>query len=263
MSVVSHYRKKLDKEDLKRLSKEVRSMSLLCNYLADSFRKVAKKLVRGDYKHGKVRDPTAKLESKHERTVKKYVKDFMDKAVLKKAARDKDKTVKKTQDKVEGKTLTGTDTPETPRANMEKEDSDDEMVGLSDDGDSKSHEVSPAELSAADLKRKREEDGDVGSPKKTRVEMSQIVPPPPPPPPVEDMPADADIADITPVDDSVLVNELVTDRVKQEYFPSPMQLATPPTTTNGSCDHDSDVKDGGRDVANGRKNPLVEINGNA
>ncbi|KAF2660755.1 hypothetical protein K491DRAFT_14788 [Lophiostoma macrostomum CBS 122681] len=256
MSVVGHYRKKLDKEDLKRLSKEV-----------------AKKLVRGDYKHNKVRDPTAKLDSKHERTVKKFVKDFMDKAVQKKATKEKEKAAKaevKSKQKADGKAVSGTETPETPKVKSEKVDSDDDMVGLSDEEDVQYLAASPDDL-ASDLKRKREEEGDIGSPKKSRTEMPLAPPPPPPPPPIEDMPDDVEDTSSTPIDDSFdsgiisstamngeaslmikskVTEELVTNRVKQNEdvaiangIASPMQLATPPTTNNGSCEHDSDTKD--------------------
>ncbi|KAF2118923.1 hypothetical protein BDV96DRAFT_596729 [Lophiotrema nucula] len=246
MSVVSHYKKKFEKDDLKRLSKEV-----------------AKKLVRGDYRANRVQDPTAKLSSKHEKNIKKYVKEFMEKAVEKKAERDKLKAAKAEQ-KVGGETAA--EMSDTPKLEVEakEEDSDDDMGGLSDHEEPQSHDVSPADSSTIDLKRQREEDGDIRSPKKSRVEtpIAPPPPPPPPPPPLEDMPLDdsslTPSEDISPpfgldaangvngVTSSGLSTELVADRVKSEHPSrgSPMQLATPDTTTNGSCEHDTTNNDG-------------------
>ncbi|KAF2182724.1 hypothetical protein K469DRAFT_690471 [Zopfia rhizophila CBS 207.26] len=292
-SVTDHYRKKLEKDDLKRLAKEVHDLQIELTYLTDIRIKVAKKVVRGDFKHNKVQDPTAKISSKHERTIRKFVKDFMDKAVVKKAARDQEKAKRKARESGAGKAPVKTGTPETPKADAraEKEDSDDEMLGLLDDEDEHSHDASPADSLSADLKRKREEDDDHGSPKKSRTDTPPAPPPPPPPPPTEDMPTDMDDSGLTSTEDasnsfhseapeavnggsacgkSTLCSELVADRVKQsedssktENYPSPMQLATPPTTTNGSCEHDSNGKDGGREFGDPdtRRRPEVEVNG--
>src|ERR1700722_9704832 len=71
------FRNKLPKEDLKKFAKEI-----------------GKKLVASDFKNNRVEDPT-KISSKQEKKVKKYVKDFFDKAVAKKAAHDKMKAHKK------------------------------------------------------------------------------------------------------------------------------------------------------------------------
>ncbi len=48
---------------------------------------VAKKLVASDFKHNRVEDPT-KITAKQEKLVKKYVSDFLDKAVAKKRVHD-------------------------------------------------------------------------------------------------------------------------------------------------------------------------------
>jgi len=142
----------MEKDDLKRLSKEV-----------------AKKLVRGDYKSGRVKDPTAKLSSKHEKTVKKYVKEFMDKAVKKKEERDRQKAARSADGKADP-------VPESPTIpDIEEVEWDDDMMDLQND-----NEESPAESS--ELKRKREGDEDPSSPKKTRTATDELPPPPPPPP---------------------------------------------------------------------------------
>ncbi|KAF2271723.1 uncharacterized protein EI97DRAFT_260417 [Westerdykella ornata] len=233
MSVVAHYRKKLDKEDLKRLSKDV-----------------AQKLVRGDYKHGKVKDPTAKLDHKHEKTVKKFVKDYMDKAVEKKAIRDKERAArhqKKSQGKPEDKSSGPSDTPKTP-VTKESPDADQDVPDVSYDDVTKSPNASPGGSPSSDLKRKREDDDDVGSPKKSRTDDDSAPPPPPPPPPASDMPMDVDHDESTSFEHlpqapdlgaAASLEDLGLEGVKSEGTTSPIQLATPPTTTNGSCKHES------------------------
>ncbi len=56
---------KLPRDDLKKLAKDI-----------------SKKLVASDYKHSRVEDPTS-ITSKQEKKVKKYVKDFFDRALEK------------------------------------------------------------------------------------------------------------------------------------------------------------------------------------
>lgn len=225
MSVAAHYRKKLEKEDIKRLSKEVRMITNLRLRLLISLQ-VAKKLVRGDYKSGRVKDPTAKLSSRHEKTVKNYVKEFMDKAVKKKEERDKQKASRQGDGKA--------DSPATMEKGDNEVDWDDDMMDIQKDL-AASHDVSPTG-STSELKRKREGNEDPTSPKKTRTEADdselQVVPPPPPPPPT-DAPLDAD-------DSSTLENPngLSKGPIFENGYPSPMQLATP--STNGS--HQTDLK---------------------
>lgn len=64
--VLDKFRNRLPKDELKRLGKEI-----------------AKKLVASDYKNNRVEDPTAKLSEKQMGKIKKYVKDFLDRAVEK------------------------------------------------------------------------------------------------------------------------------------------------------------------------------------
>jgi histone-lysine N-methyltransferase SETD2 len=208
---------------------------------------VAKKLVRGDYKHGKVKNPTAKLEPKHERTVKKFVKDYMDKAVQKKAQRDKEKSnEERTGEPLTEDTKTAdSGTPLTPDL---KDEMDEVLANLSNDENLDSQQATPNGSSTSELKRKREGDGAAGSPKKTRTDDSDP-PPPPPPPPTADMPTDGVGIVYAPVDE-------------MGKAASPMQLATPPTTTNGSCEHDSDGKDGAADqLVNGISTTTAKVNG--
>ncbi|CAO2648234.1 Nn.00g075010.m01.CDS01 [Neocucurbitaria sp. VM-36] len=230
MAVAAHYRKKFEKDDLKRLCKEV-----------------AKKLVRGDYKSGRVKDPTAKLSSRHEKTVKNYVKEFLDKALKKKDERTKHKS------QIGVKSETKGDTPDTPKGSVKAEDWDEDILDLKEDATA-SHEASPAD-SAADLKRKREGDGGLDSPKRTRTdtdELQSAPPPPPPPPPAEDMPMDAGEPNLTPMEDSFTMsfpeveggtNSSSKGTVHANGHMSPMQLATPPT--NGSSDQKTRPVDNG------------------
>lgn len=134
---------------------------------------VAKKLVRGDYKSGRVKDPTAKLSSRHEKTVKNYVKEFLDKAVKKKEERDRQKAARVNGTKEVSPT---TVTQDTPDAEMSDDDMDAKMeMGAS-------NEASPAD-SSTELKRKHDGDEDPSSPKKSRTGSGELQPPPPPPPP--------------------------------------------------------------------------------
>lgn len=216
ISVTSHYRKKLEKDEVKRLSKEV-----------------AKKLVRGDYKSGRVKDPTQKISSSHEKTIKKYVKEFMDKAVRKKEEREKQKGAS-------SKTKVESLSPSTPPSESKVEEMAWDIP------------ASPSG-SASELKRKREEDDSVNSPKKTRTSDGDIesAPPPPPPPPAEDMPSDMFETNHTPLDDASTPSayELEHDTATKDTTPaylngnaSPMQLVTPPT--NGSVDQITHLRNG-------------------
>jgi hypothetical protein len=225
MSVAGHYRKKLEKDDIKRLSKEV-----------------AKKLVRGDYKAGRVKDPTAKLSSRHEKTVKNYVKEFMDKAVKKKEERDKLKATRK----AEGKAV-------SPSAVQEKDDIqevewDDDMMDIQKDL-AAAHDASPTS-SLSELKRKREVDEEPSSPKKSRMGTDELasVPPPPPPPPSNGVTDGDEVDDVSTNDGELGTTNGITVDAKatpqENGYPSPMQLATP--STNGSHQPES-----GTDLGNG------------
>lgn len=227
--------------------------------------------MRGDYKHGKVKDPTAKLDSRHSKTVRKFVKEFMDKAVQKKEAREKEKAAKQDK-KLQGKPdggLTGVSQSPQKSPKPKHDESDDEMFGFSDNEAEESNQVSPADSSSMELKRKREEEGDVGSPKKSRIDTMETSPTPPPPPPPPPPPADDEFemegSSSTPLEYGDLQGSpgtemLIRNRLKQGGE-SPMQLATPPTTTNGSCEHDSNVKDGGLDTKSNGDTQPIPMNG--
>lgn len=185
------FRNKLPKEDLKKFAKEI-----------------GKKLVASDFKHNRVEDPT-KITTKQEKKVKKYVKEFFDKAVAKKTAHDKMKAAKKHEDMTSGNGIKETpndvaatevemDTENTVKA----EELDD--VELSDDGEdpgqaAPSVPATPSLETPSDegLKRKRDDLGELfdSTPsemptkrlKDEEMEGQPSPPPPPPPPPTEDM----------------------------------------------------------------------------
>lgn len=212
MATTSRYSKSLPKDDIKRLSKEV-----------------TKKLVRGDFKAGRVKDPTAPISAKHEKTVKNMVKEFMDRALKKKEEREKEKASRNgTLANVDIMVSVETESPETPRVGSDTRPSS--TMGL----DSIAPEVSPANSSGGDLKRKREEDGGVASPKKIRSDSQGA--PPPPPPPMEEMAVDAEASTLTPMDDDPISVHSTSDNSVNGLRPktldglgSPTQLATPPT----------------------------------
>lgn len=185
---------------------------------------MAKKLVRGDYKSGRVKDPTAKLSTRHEKSIKNFVKEFMDKAVKKKEERDK----LKANGGGEGST------PKDPRSTTPTGDIDMEEVKWEDDikNGEASHDASPAD-STSELKRKRHQDDEPNSPKKSRTEHADVPAPPPPPPPppagesVEEYGHDLDMSESI-----VYCSNGRVEETKDYGHPKLMQLATP--STNGS-----------------------------
>jgi [histone H3]-lysine36 N-trimethyltransferase len=158
----------------------------------------------------------------------------MDKAVLKKEAKDKERAeraARKAKERaVNGSTPAKADTPDTPMVDVKaEEESDDVKISFSGDEGDRSPEGSPGSPSNSDLKRKREEGEDQGSPKRTRTGTPGI-PPPPPPPPGEGN-----------VGDGEEVNSAATESAPYSF---PVQLETPPMTTNGSCDPEGNGKEG-------------------
>ncbi|KAA8643129.1 hypothetical protein EYZ11_005821 [Aspergillus tanneri] len=167
--VVDKFKHKLPKDDLKRYAKDV-----------------AKKLVNSDFKNNRVEDPT-KIDEKQQKKVKKFCKEFFDKAVAKHRAYEHRKAqmqAKETESKTD-------DTPQVPS------DDEAEDVKLSDDeGDKVGEKEKSASVEDAQLgvKRKREEESSAGdgshddeaTSSSKRQRSSTPPPPPPPPPPDED-----------------------------------------------------------------------------
>ncbi|TPX23641.1 histone methyltransferase set2 [Coccidioides immitis] len=174
--IVDKFKHKLPKDDLKRYAKEV-----------------AKKLVNSDFKNNRVEDPT-KISEKQVKQVKKYCKEYFDKAVAKHRAYEEKKAERKSKGSVKATTSATIDKAETTStkappqfdgaAETGDEDSD---VQLSDaeyeDGQEESSHHSG-------LKRKRTDDedfendhenGGVSPTKRQRSASLPIIPPPPPP----------------------------------------------------------------------------------
>ncbi|KAK1975545.1 SET domain-containing protein [Colletotrichum cereale] len=175
--VIDKYRHKLPKDDLKRLGKDV-----------------CKKLVSSDYKGRRVQDPTTPLDQKQARKVKTYVKDFLDKAIVKFKHFEQEKEKASPVGEVDkpgnanlASNGLGTD---TGGAVTPVDVADDVMLSdMEDAGSTGSPErkrkrgeegaVEPLDLTPSDeplVKRLREDDVEDGA-----------TPPPPPPPPPADM----------------------------------------------------------------------------
>lgn len=189
----------LPKEDLKKFAKEV-----------------GKKLVASDFKNNRVEDPT-KITEKQEKKVKRYVREYFEKAVEKKKVIDQRKREKvkamgvntASQDK---KPVVNGDVVEPESASTEetKEDLDIEMSDTEEDKAliASFAETSPSVLGSPtqpsqDLKRKREgelpdESGEDTESHKRLKEDDQEVdvspPPPPPPPPSGERPDEMALA---------------------------------------------------------------------
>lgn len=175
--VVDKFRHKLPKEQVKTFAKDVN-----------------KKLVSSDYKNHRVEDPTS-ISSKQEKKVKKYVKDFFDRAVVKYNEHEKRKAERAARDgaKASGAEPDGSEagtSVATPIVN--------DVVGADDDIVMSDVEDVPA--SSPERKRKREDEAadspsitpeEPPSVKRLKEDESEAPSPPPPPPPP---PADAAIS---------------------------------------------------------------------
>lgn len=180
---MNKYKHKIPKDDLKRFAKDI-----------------SKKLSASDFKAGRVKDPT-KLDEKHVAKVKKFCKDFFDKAAYKHKKHEQAKASRKSKatngDKSEVASSTASPAPfeidGSPDIDDEikKEgDSDDEDVKMSDDEfPSPKKELTNDDFS---LKRKRlrpddpdfkAEDEDLTKSPFKKQNMSENGSPPPPPPP--------------------------------------------------------------------------------
>lgn len=199
------FRHKLPKEELKRFAKDV-----------------SKKLVSSDYKNNRVADPTT-ISEKQEKKIRKYVKDFLDRAVQKYHEHEKRKAERaagpshaKTKEP-DNEAIASVETPGTTGP------AGDEPATLSDAED--------GTAGSPERKRKRDEDDldasltpdETPSVKRLKDEETteEPTPPPPPPPPEEAMDVD-----MTPTQSAELsceqeqaqrlADEAEQDRVRQE-----------------------------------------------
>lgn len=175
---MNKYTRKLPKDELKRLAKEI-----------------SKKLVASDYKNNRVSDPTM-ISSDRARGAKRHVKEFLDKAVLKFKEHERRKAAER--EAKHGSTASREDgaksTPTDESTAQEADKIDDEVV-LTDAED----DASPTS-STSNSKRKREEEeidsavqtpSETPSAKRIKEDDADLPSPPPPPPPPPEATADA------------------------------------------------------------------------
>ncbi|KAK7711727.1 histone methyltransferase set2 [Botryosphaeria dothidea] len=160
--VLNKFSKKLPKDDLKRIGKEV-----------------SKKIVNSDYKRDRVSDPT-KISEKHVRDVKKHVHETLEKACEKKKNLEKKKSAA-------GGSTTPPGEPDAS-GNAGTRAGDDEMPDASDETRTKDDSLgnSPDDSS----KRKRDDETPNSTPMEDengssfkRLKSTDVDTPPPPPPP--------------------------------------------------------------------------------
>jgi [histone H3]-lysine36 N-trimethyltransferase len=200
------FRHKLPKEELKRFAKDV-----------------SKKLVSSDYKNNRVADPTS-ITEKQEKKIRKYVKDFLDRAVEKYQELEKRKAEREARPshaKTKESSNEAIASVETPGTNGP---AGDEPTALSEGED--------GATGSPERKRKRDEDDVLDAsltpdepPSVKRVKDEEITeepsPPPPPPPPEEAMDVDmthTQAAELSREQETArrLADEAEQDRVRQE-----------------------------------------------
>lgn len=207
---------------------------------------ISKKLVNSDFKNHRVEDPT-RISSRQEKQVKKYVKEFFDKAVAKRREHDKKKAERQAKEGGLAESLTAV--PESGFKKEEESDGDQGMELSDDEGKGKQASTTPVtpvdQITNGDgLKRKREdeegpngvkpEDAD-GTPSK-RPRSATPPPPPPPPPPAEGLHVDHATADEMAgyhdedrsVDSFGVLGTPVQDEFMEDVDPPP---APPPPAT--------------------------------
>ena len=150
-----------------------------------------------DFKNHRVEDPT-KISSRQEKHVKKYVKEYFDKAVAKKREHDKRKAERRAK---EGESAVSPIPAMVAEVKEEEESDGDHDVAMSDDNEDgkpkleSATPVTPSDqlLQVEGLKRKRVKDEDPDSIKledneatPSKRHKSESPPPPPPPPPPPD-----------------------------------------------------------------------------
>ncbi|EJT81930.1 histone-lysine N-methyltransferase [Gaeumannomyces tritici R3-111a-1] len=195
--VADKFYKRLPKEDLKKFVKEIN-----------------KNLAASDYKHGRVDDPS-RISERQESKVRKYTRDFLEKAVKKHEQWAAERTGRKTRDQAgeEPKAATGRlDAGSRPPSTGASPMPDKDVVS-----DVDAHLDSPG--SPSDLKRKRSSEDDAESmvdeltpgetPSLKRLREGDVEapspPPPPTPPPLEDL------------DDAVMIEEVAAEKRLQEH----------------------------------------------
>ena len=190
--------------------------------------------MNSDFKNDRVTDPT-QITEKQEKNVKKYVKDYFDKAVAKKKEHDKRRAERKAK---EGGPTASPGNLEVGHESKKDESDIDEVMEASDDEETKREPSSITPITPLDqtvngegLKRKREvelnEDGvkleeeEATPSKRARSVTPPEPPPPPPPPPAEDelMFEGRQPLDVWPTDEGGMFNEEASDGTDQPVSP--------------------------------------------
>lgn len=223
--------------------------------------KISKKLVSSDFKNHRVEDPT-KISSRQEKHVKKYVKEYFDKAVAKKREHEKKKAGRRSKERESAASPTPAMVADVKK---EEEESDgDQDMAMSDDDECEKPKLESATpvtppdqlLQAEGLKRKRVNDEDPDSMKledhqatPSKRLKSESPPPPPPPPPADGTPPDLTSSNGEVNRYSYEANRSLGDR-------DPIGLS--PEDDSGSLRHQLTSSDNARAV-----NDVIDISGNA
>ncbi|KAL8872673.1 MAG: hypothetical protein Q9174_001736 [Haloplaca sp. 1 TL-2023] len=260
-SVVDKYKHKLPKDDLKRFAKQI-----------------AKKLVESDYKKGRVEDPN-KISPSQERHVKKHVKEFFEKAVMRKKERDAREAKKSGQS---GPPDVSQATDKDTKAREDEDSDGDQKMDLSDDEAeppepdmaTPNHSLTP--LTPADqlingkrLKRKRLEEqvdnnGVPDDPESTPSKRLRSETPPPPPPP----PSEKDAINTTPSgnqslqDNGVYIPALEQDETAQASDGSPLDLSLTPNHRQSVMEHDAKISGNGSVGLDDMDGTASDVDGN-
>lgn len=173
------FHKKLPREELKKFAREIN-----------------KKLVASDYKNNRVLDPTS-ITPRQEKNIRVYVTDFFHRAVKKFQDREKTKAERASRRAARD---SKDQNPEAAGPSIETP-TQDEIGGIDEAAMSDVEETISPSSSLAELKRKRDEDNELGSngqltpsetPSAKRLKEDDAdadapSPPPPPPPPPADV----------------------------------------------------------------------------
>jgi hypothetical protein len=164
---------------------------------------IQSKLANSDFKSGRVEDPT-KIDEKHEKKVKKYCKEFFDKAAYKHRKLEKERAARKQKPETSKPNGTAADETSSPVLNLDASpdikregNSDDDDVKMSVDDDETPTPPTPsAGLNGSGLKRKRDgadeeeikADSDISKSPIKRMKSESPFPQTPPPAPPMDTP---------------------------------------------------------------------------
>lgn len=146
---------------------------------------VAKKLVNSDFKNNRVGDPT-KIDDKQQKKVKKFCKEFFDKAVVKHRAYEQRKAERQSKEPDAKPNDAAAEAVEDDGLHVKMSDDEDDRVPTQDD---ETPTTMTDEVQGL-LKRKREDEPSTGdgstteytTPSSSKRQRSSTPPPPPPPP---------------------------------------------------------------------------------